>query len=1017
MHLIRKGIDASYKTWVYHGEPVPTHQPQAQNDDHQEHNDGIGTETRGEIPEDDDQLRDMLEQIYVGEMLDDDVDELPINHERQDVRNFDKLFNAAQSKPYPGCTKTTLAFIVRMLHVKVYKKLSNDAFNLIMAIIKEMLPVDCDKAVPWDIYGAKKFLRDLGLGYVPLHACEDDCALFWKENANLMNCPTCNKPRYKVDDGKGKRIPQKILRYLPLTPRLQRQYLLEKTAPDMTWHKDKRVDDDELRHPADGQEWKDFDERFPDFAADPRNVRLGMATDGFNPFGNMSTSYSMWPVFMVPYNLPPWKCMKEPFCFMSLLIPGPSAIERDIDVYLRPLIDELKELWENGVRTYDSSRGQTFTMRACVLWTTNDFPAYGIVSGWSTKGYLACPICNWDSSSVGLRSKIGYLGARRYLPEHHVWRRSKLYNGKYEDRTRPLELSGREILEQINLGTYKPFGKHASNKKRKRDEYEKNFNWGKKSIFFDLPYWETLNLRHCLDVLHIGKNICDNLVGTIMGTDGKNKDIEKARKDLEDQGIRKELHLKRRANGSFEKPRAKYTLSPKEREDFCHFLKSIKYPDRYAANISKCVNIHGGKLSGLKSHDCHVLLQRLLPIGMRGYLNKDIGTVLFELGNFYQQLCSKTVKRSDLDKFEENIVLILCKLEKIFPPAFFDVMVHLAIHLPREVRLGGPVQYRWMYPIERLLGVLKRFVANKARPEGSIVEAYLSKECTTFCSMYLDGIDTVFNRGERNDDGGERALGLAAFTQTASPFGLIQRAPDVPIDQRDMAHWSVLNNSPEIEPYLEIHKNSLVNGNERDIATRQRKEFPQWFLGHMNELRKQRSPEANDELWSLANGPDPVINTYSGCISNGVRFHNIERDDRHTSQNSGVAVEGGHEGQTIDYCGRLIKVWEMTYMFGHRVVLFQCEWFNSGSDRTFRVDTHCTSIDVRSRWYIDDPFVFASQVQQVYYIADTKLGDNWKVVERIQRRGIWNVPEMDSLETNSTLNEVFQQDTTTAGFC
>jgi hypothetical protein len=144
-----------------------------------------------------------------------------------------------------------------------------------------------------------------------------------------------------------------------------------------------------------------------------------------------------------------------------------------------------------------------------------------------------------------------------------------------------------------------------------------------------------------------------------------------------------------------------YTLSSVEREGFCKFLQSIKYPDGYAANISKCVSTHGGKLLGLKSHDYHVLLQRLLPIGMRGYLNKDICTTLFEFGNFYQQLCSKTVKASDLEKLEEHVVLVLCKMEKIFPPAFFDVMVHLAIHLPREVKLGGPVQFRWMYPIER----------------------------------------------------------------------------------------------------------------------------------------------------------------------------------------------------------------------------------------------------------------------------------------------------------------------------
>ncbi|GMQ00776.1 hypothetical protein CsSME_00047706 [Camellia sinensis var. sinensis] len=164
--------------------------------------------------------------------------------------------------------------------------------------------------------------------------------------------------------------------------------------------------------------------------------------------------------------------------------------------------------------------------------------------------------------------------------------------------------------------------------------------------------------------------------------------------------IRKELHLKRRADGSFEKPPALYTLSSDERYGFYEFLKSIKYPNDYAENISRCVNTKGDKLTGLKNHDCHVLIQRLLPIGMRGYLHNDICVALFELGNFFQELCSKTLKMKNLEKLKDRIIFILCKLEKNFPPAFFDVMVHLAIHLPREAIFGGPVQYRWMYPIE-----------------------------------------------------------------------------------------------------------------------------------------------------------------------------------------------------------------------------------------------------------------------------------------------------------------------------
>ena len=80
---------------------------------------------------------------------------------------------------------------------------------------------------------------------------------------------------------------------------------------------------------------------------------------------------------------------------------------------------------------------------------------------------------------------------------------------------------------------------------------------------------------------------------------------------------------------------------------------------------------------------------------------QDINIVLFELGSFSQDLCSRTLKWSELEKLKERIVLILCKLERFFPPAFFDIMVHLTVHLPREAILGGSVQYRWMYPIER----------------------------------------------------------------------------------------------------------------------------------------------------------------------------------------------------------------------------------------------------------------------------------------------------------------------------
>lgn len=104
-----------------------------------------------------------------------------------------------------------------------------------------------------------------------------------------------------------------------------------------------------------------------------------------------------------------------------------------------------------------------------------------------------------------------------------------------------------------------------------------------------------------------------------------------------------------------------------------------------------------------------------------------------------------------LERLKANIPIILCKLEKIFPPSFFDLMLHLAVHLPEEAILRGPVQYGWMHPIERRLLTLKRFVRNMARPEGSIAEAYVAAECLTICSKYFgDDVETRHNREGRN---------------------------------------------------------------------------------------------------------------------------------------------------------------------------------------------------------------------------------------------------------------------------
>lgn len=132
------------------------------------------------------------------------------------------------------------------------------------------------------------------------------------------------------------------------------------TSKNLIWHAFERESDSQLRHPSDAQAWKQVDSMWPEFAAEPRNLRLAISADGINPHKTLNTTYSCWPVLLVTYNLPPWLCMKRKFMMLTLLISGPSQPGNDIDVYLEPLIDDLKTLWDEGIEAYDAYRKEKF---------------------------------------------------------------------------------------------------------------------------------------------------------------------------------------------------------------------------------------------------------------------------------------------------------------------------------------------------------------------------------------------------------------------------------------------------------------------------------------------------------------------------------------------------------------------------------------------------------------------------------------------------------------------------------
>ena len=193
--------------------------------------------------------------------------------------------------------------------------------------------------------------------------------------------------------------------------------------------------------------------------------------------------------------------------------------------------------------------------------------------------------------------------------------------------------------------------------------------------------------------------MCDSLIGTLLNISGKTKNSKTSRLDMEKMGIRKHLAPIEKGKRTY-LPLTCYTLCKKEKKSFCECLHGIKVPQGYSSNIKKLVSMKDLKLIGLKSHDCHVLMQQLLPVAIRGILPKNVRVTITRLCLFFNAICNKVLDFKKLYELEDEAAIILCQLEMYFPPSFFDIMVHLLVHLVREIRICGPVYLWWMYPIE-----------------------------------------------------------------------------------------------------------------------------------------------------------------------------------------------------------------------------------------------------------------------------------------------------------------------------
>jgi hypothetical protein len=294
--------------------------------------------------------------------------------------------------------------------------------------------------------------------------------------------------------------------------------------------------------------------------------------------------------------------------------------------------------------------------------------------------------------------------------------------------------------------------------------------------------------------MHIEKNVAESIIGTLLNIPGKTKDGLPARLDLAHFGLKQELQATTEGNKTI-LPAACYTLTNDEKDIFCDTLFNLRVPQGYCSNFSSLVNVKDRKLVGLKSHDYHMLMQQFLPIAIRSIMPERARYAIIRFCFFFKSICSKEIRVEELDKLQEDLCVTLCLLEKYFPPSFFDVMVHLTVHLTREVKLCGPICFRWMYPFERCMKVIKGHVRNKTFPEGCIAEENIAEETIEFFSEYQKNIRTIgipsdkHNTSE-NDNGDGIPLSAGKLVQVSSEHFL-------------KAHFYILQNTPEVVPYIE----------------------------------------------------------------------------------------------------------------------------------------------------------------------------------------------------------------------
>jgi hypothetical protein len=259
-------------------------------------------------------MADMFEDFQEGAFLqgmeaEEDLEET--------AKPFYTMLDSAKKPLHERTRVSQLDGISHLIALKSQLGISRDDFDLVLSVFGGLLSED--HILPKNTYESQRLLRALKMPYEPIHSCPYGCVLFMDDHEDATHCPTCKASRYVVVEGsdgikRQSKIPEMVIRHLPFTHRLQQKFMTEDTAKMMTWHKKGKRYTNKMVHPPNGDAWRHFDAMNPDKAKEAQNLRVALATYGFNPFGMMAAPYTCWPVFVIPLNLPPTSCLNPETC-------------------------------------------------------------------------------------------------------------------------------------------------------------------------------------------------------------------------------------------------------------------------------------------------------------------------------------------------------------------------------------------------------------------------------------------------------------------------------------------------------------------------------------------------------------------------------------------------------------------------------------------------------------------------------------------------------------------------------